>query len=378
MSLPNLEEIIGWFKERMRPKDQTIGNGIADWTITAEYVPDLIVDGTPAYGALCSPGDKTIFPSQEDVDAKRAHFLIRPPSDEKSTKELRVTFFHECNHILQSMFASPGGSNRTGMENQTHSMDNFLSLLTPEEITLFARHIPTEAARAYRAEEGSMPDAVPDPKKEPDKGTEKPAMAEGAPRDVATIQGDIAKAALSGLPCEELCKELALALVAAGSAAGNGPSSTKEPIVPPTVGMTPEQAYARKIAENTKESIEAIVEANTHLTDSQKAMARKQSSAKDARELVSTYPRAANQNDQAKLGMPKDAKAQGDKAEKPMARAIREAGDNPALRRILGIGAMERDGIYVEPGGGILVYTDGTEQLAHQKSTFENRKRGAA
>lgn len=54
-----------------------------------------------------------------------------------------------------------------------------------------------------------------------------------------------------------------------------------------------------------------------------------------------------------------------------LARAMREAEANPHLRKILGIGAMERDGVYVEPDGGILVYIDGTEQLNHQRAVYE-------
>jgi hypothetical protein len=146
-----------------------------------------------------------------------------------------------------------------------------------------------------------MPDPIEDKdKKDPDKP---PAMQEG-PRDVATIQSEIAKAALAGQPVDELAKELALALVAAGSAAGS-PASVPPP-EPPTMGMKPEDAYARaraEMAQERKEAIDAIIDANHHLTDAQKAMARKQTSVKDARELIATYPRAANQNELARMGM---------------------------------------------------------------------------
>lgn len=382
MNIPNLDEIIQWFKDRMRPKDIAIGAGISDWDITAEYVPGLEVAGQPAYGALCSPGNHEIFPTQEDVSAKRAHFLIRPPSDEKGVKELRVTFFHECNHILQSMFAAPGNGNRVGMENQTHSMDNFLSQLTPDDIALFARHIPPEMARAYRAEEGSMPDATEDPKK-PDK----PAMAEGAPRDAAAISADIANCdPTDTAKLATLAVELRQALIAKAvqPIADNGPPSVKEPMAPPTMGMKPEDAYARKILENTQEAIGAVITAYGITDEKQIAAIRKMPTVKDASDLIAAFPRAANQNDQAKLGMlgnPKTDPKLGGAQEKPMARAMREGLANQAICRVMGIGSLNDDGVHVDPGGGMVLYIDGTKALAHQKAVYaaeKNKARGAA
>ena len=76
-------------------------------------------------------------------------------------------------------------------------------------------------------------------------------------------------------------------------------------------GMKPEDAYARARTEWAKErteAIEAIIDANPHLDDKQKAMARKQSTVAAARELIATYPRVANQNEPARMGMEKNPK----------------------------------------------------------------------
>jgi len=100
---PNLNDFVQWFKSRIKPNDPQIGSGISDWTITAEYVPNLEVGGTKAFGALCSPSDPTLMITPEDVAAKRAHFLICTPESERDIQEMYETFRHECEHILQSM-----------------------------------------------------------------------------------------------------------------------------------------------------------------------------------------------------------------------------------------------------------------------------------
>lgn len=218
-------------------------------------------------------------------------------------------------------------------------------------------------------------------KKEPDKGGEDaPKMAEGAPRDLAAIQSDMAKADPADTALlAKLAIELRGALIQKGieaQAGGNGPASEPAPVAPsPSMGMKPEEAYARKMAENTREAIEAIVEANPHLTKEQAAMARKQSTAKDARELVATYPRPANMNDAAKMGMQGNPKTNGE-GEKgsPLARAVKKASQNPMIRTMLGLGSLDEDGVHFEPGGGILIYTDGTTQLNHQRAVYQARQ----
>lgn len=309
-TLPNLIDFVQWFKSRIKPNDPQIGSGISDWTITAEYVPNLEVGGTKAFGALCSPSDPTLMITPEDVAAKRAHFLICTPENERDIQEMYETFRHECEHILQSMYAKLGESTRAAMENHAHSMGNFIAQLTPEEILLFPRWKLTPMARAYRAKDKAMPDQTEENKDKPDK--QAPAMQEGAPRDVAAITADLIKAAMAGQPTDELVKELVAAQALAGASGSNGPASTPEPpMAPPTMGMKPEDAYARARTEWAKErteAIEAIIDANPHLDDKQKAMARKQSTVAAARELIATYPRVANQNEPARMGMEKNPK----------------------------------------------------------------------
>lgn len=372
VNLPDLAAIVQWFKERLRPADPAIGTGASDWTITAEYVPQVNMGGQLAWGAMCSPGDHTKYLTPEDIAERRAHILITEPKSENDITEIWTTFRHEFGHVLDSMVAPISAIDRAAAENAQHSWDNFLKLLTPEESTLFVRIKETETARAYRApaKEGDMPDPVtPENKKEPDNN--KPAMQEGGKaRDISAITADIVKAVLAGQPTEDLAKELVAAQAMAGAAAGAAPATEPPPApVPPTMGMKPDEAYARVQAAN-KEAIEAIIDANPHLTKEQAAMARKQSSAKDARELVATYPRPANQNDPAKLGMQGNPKVDGDKLP-PMARAMKGASENPMLRKVLGMGDLNNDGVYHEPTPGTIFYIDGTERLNHQRAKYE-------
>jgi hypothetical protein len=374
--LPDLEEIIAWFKTRIIPEDTSHGAGVSDWTITAEYVPNLVTNGERAYGAVCSPSDHESMLTADDVAAKRAHFLICTPENENDIREMYETFRHECEHILQSMYAVLGEDTRAAMENHAHSMGNFVAKLTPQEVLLFPRIKQNPMARAYRAKDKAMPDPTNEENK--DKPDKAPAMAEGGPRDLSAIEKDLIAAVLAGQPTDELAKELVAAKALAG--AGSAPASVPAPPVPPTMGMKPEDAYARKAAENTREAIEAIIEANPHLSKEQAAMARKQVTAKDARELVATYPRAANQNDQAKLGMQKNPKTDEHSNLLPLARAVARAEQNPMLRKVLGIGSLNDDGVHVEPSEGTAIYIDGTARLNHLRAKYraKQEKRGAA
>ena len=335
--LPNLNDFVQWFKSRILPEDPKIGAGISDWTITAEYVPNLEVGGTKAFGALCSPSDPTLMITPEDVAAKRAHFLICTPESDRDIQEMYETFRHECEHILQSMYAKLGESTRAAMENHAHSMGNFIAQLTPEEILLFPRWKLTPMARAYRAKDKAMPDPTQDENKDkPDK--QAPAMQEGAPRSIGDIQADIIKAAMAGQPTDELVKELVAAQALAGAVISVA-SPTVEPPAPPTMGMKPDDAYARARTEWAKErteAIEAIIEANPHLDDKQKAMARKQGTVAAARELIATYPRVANQNEPARMGMQGNPKTDPKGAQSPFAR-MRKGPNDPMVREAIGL-----------------------------------------
>lgn len=409
---PNLAEMISRYQAFLQPEDPRFGDGIAEWAISSEYDnnPMSENDGAPIWGCMCSP---SVLSSEgvrvklqpEDIAAKRAHIVVRTPQSREDLIEVERTVLHELGHVLHAKLNLP----RDAEEEIMHSLDHFFYKMDPQraamiramedpdasiftgladelEINAWRMKIVLQSfqnpmARAYRAKETAMPDPIEENKEKPDKAA--PAMQEGGgPRDVATIQGDIAKAALAGQPVDELAKELALALVAAGSAAGNGPASTAEPapVAPPTMGMKPEEAYARQAAADRKEAIEAILDANPHLDDKQKAMARKMPSVKDARELVASYPRAAN-HEPARMGLTANPKTDPRASLKPMARAIATARDNPTLRRIAGIGSLEADGIHYEPQPGVLFYVDGTEQLNHQRATLDAKRaerRGAA
>lgn len=339
MILPNLEEIIAWFKARIVPEDKTQGAGISDWTITAEYVPNLVTNGVRAYGAVCSPSDHEAMLTPEDVAAKRAHFLICTPETENDIREMYETFRHECEHILQSMYAILGEGTRAAMENHAHSMGNFVAKLTPQEVSLFPRIKPTPMARAYRAKEETMPD-MEENKDKPDKAS--PAMQEGAPRDAAAINADIANADPNDAALlVKLAAELRQALIAKAVApmGGNGSASEPAPVPVPTMGMKPEDAYARGKREAEAAGEKKLVErfANTlkgSFTDEQLAMVRRMPSLDDAEALVKTYPRAANQNDQAKLGMLSNPKI-GSEAKTPLTGGL-GANESTAMARKMG------------------------------------------
>jgi hypothetical protein len=207
-------------------------------------------------------------------------------------------------------------------------------------------------------------------------------MQEGAPRDVSAITQDIVKAILAGQPIDELGKELVLAQALAGAAA---PIAT--PLAPPapTMGMQPEEAFQRGVAASLAkattqaqgEAVKAYADTVEGLAEDQRAMVRKQSTIMDAQALVKTYPRTGQT-----LGVTQhpqvDPKAV--KGERPMARAVREAEESPMLRKVLGIGSPENDGMYTDIPG-FAVYIDGTERLNHQRAMHEAKRsklRGAA
>ncbi len=383
--IPDLAERIAWYQERLRPEDAAFGNGIADWTISSEYQDDPQSEngGGPIWGCMCSPSrlPELLKLQPEDIAAKRAHIIVRTPKTPDDIAEIERTILHELGHVLVAPMQS---ENREAEENAMHSLDHFFSKtkLSPEQGAILARAFQNPMARAYRAKEKAMPD-MEENKDKPDK--EAPKMQEGAPRDIAAISADIANAdPTDTAKLAALAIEYRQALVAKATEAmaGNGPASVPPP--PPTMGMKPEDAYARARTEWAKErteAIEAIIEANPHLDDKQKAMARKQTTVAAARELIATYPRVANQNEPARMGMQGNPKTDPKAAMKPMARAMATAAENPMLRKLSGIGTLDNDGLHYEPQPGHLVYIDGTEQLNHQRAKFDARReerRGAA
>ena len=271
MIAPNLSERIAWYQERLRPEDSAMGNGIADWTITAEYRSGLEVDGSPIWGCMCSP---SMLPdlqklTADDIAAKRAHIIIRMPENADDLAEVERTLLHELGHVLVAPMQS---TNREAEENAMHSFDHFFSKLSPEQGAILARAMQNPMARAYRAKEKTMPD-MEDKKDKPDK--EAPKMQEGAPRDIPTISADIANADPSDTALlAKLAIEYRQALIAEATKAmgGNGPASQPTPAAPPEMGMKPEEAYQRKVnAEAVKVFVDML-----EVSDDKKAYLRKQ------------------------------------------------------------------------------------------------------
>jgi hypothetical protein len=331
MTLPVLSERVAWYQERLRPEDPKFGSGIADWTITSEYVPRLELKGSPIWGMMGSPPDALMKLTPDDVAAKRAHIVVRTPTNAAELAEVERTLFHELGHVLHAKLNLP----RKEEEEIMHSLDHVFSKLSPEQATALARSFSDPMARAYRAETTAMPDPT-EEKKEPDK--EAPKMAEGRPRDVATIQGEIAKAALAGQPVDELAKELALALVAAGSAAGAGAAApVVEPIVPPVMGMKPEDAYARgvKATEAAADARAVKAYANTlqGLSTEQMAMVRECSTVEGAERLVKVCVKPATEK---AITLPDHPAGKG-KEQAPVARAAGlSSGEASAMARAMG------------------------------------------
>ena len=138
-----------------------------------------------------------------------------------------------------------------------------------------------------------------------------------------------------------LAVELRNALIKKGidaQAGGNGPASVPPP--PPTMGMKPEDAYARGKKEATAaaqaEAVKAYAESVEGLSEDQRAMVRECTSIDHAKRLVKTYPRAANQNDPARLGMPTNPKTEPKGAQSPFAR-MRKGPSDPMVREAIGL-----------------------------------------
>jgi hypothetical protein len=216
-----------------------------------------------------------------------------------------------------------------------HSLDHFFSKLSPEQGQMLARSFGDPMARAYRAPTAKELPVDEDNKDKPDK--EAPKMAEGAMRDVATIEMDLAKAAMAKQPLEALAEELALALIAKGASGGSeGPASTPEIVAPPVMGMKPEEAYARARREESKKAVKTLVDNLPGLDDKQKKYLHGRSSIDEVNEALEAMPRAQGAK-VIELGEdPRDKN--GKQTDTPFER-MRKAPEDPMVREALGLGS---------------------------------------
>lgn len=372
--LPDLAKEIAWWQAQMRPTDPAFGVGISDWTITAEYVDGL---STPEHGQVwgvtCSPSSlpEIVWLTPEDIAAKRAHLMFRTPKTADEIAELHETIPHELVHVLD---ARKDGS-VADMENTAHSLAPLLAELRLNDLpraASLARAIANPArARAYRAGEGQMPD----PSNETDKEKKEP-MAQGA--------GEVDAAAIvDAVSTNDGNKALAVLKKLLESAAQNvvpsGESVAPEPTLEaPTMGMKPEEAYARKIQEANKEAVEAILDANPHLDDKQRAVVRRQPTPAAAREVVGTYRRPAEQPEKPTMGMtghPSTA-AGGAAALTVRARALQA---DPAVMARIKRGASDEDtlGLHLDEPGHVLAFSP-SQLLSEQYGAFKRAQKGAA
>lgn len=376
MNLPELNGEIQWFKDRLRPESDEYGNGIADWTITSEYVPDLTIEGRPCFGAMCSPGDHNSCLTPDDIAAKRAHVLVFVPRTVEDMKEFKLTLFHELRHVLYAMIAPYAEKDRAAEENATHSIDNFMKQLEPEELTLFRREMQTipPMARSYRAKEGDMPDPIEE--KKPDKpeenGEKKPTMQV---RSVQEIEADLIKAVLAVQPTDELAKELVAAKALAQSA--SPAPETPEPQPEVTMGMKPEDAYARgkKEAEAAAEAkaVKAFAATVEGLSDDQRAMVREMPTVEKAQALVKTYPRLAG----ATMGMTAPLRATT-ASNAPTVRQRAMQADPDVLARVNRAASNEDTaGLHLDVPGHSLAWSP-TGWLKEQYGAFKRPQKGAA
>jgi hypothetical protein len=341
---PNLAEMVAKYQAFLAPEDPRFGEGIAGWNITSEYDNDPQSENGsgPIWGCMCSPSvlasdGRRVKLQPEDIAAKQAHIVVRTPTSRNELIEIERTVLHELGHVLHAKLNLP----RDAEEEIMHSLDHFFSKLSPEQGQILARSFQNPMARAYRAENTAMPDPI-EEKKEPDK--QAPKMQEGGEMSVDEIKAALVKAVLDGQPTEELAKKLVAAMATAGAA---GPvAAPMPPIEPPTMGMKPEEAYARgkkeaEAAATTKATVEAVkafADAVEGLSDEQRAMVRECSSIDHAKRLVKVCVKPG-QTQGATLGaLP--GKIPGkttDADETPFARMMKGPTD-PMVREALGLG----------------------------------------
>lgn len=302
MILPDLAREIAWYQARMKPSDERFGAGIADWTITSEYVTNLSVPGMGlVWGLTCSPSSlpAIVALTPEDISARRAHIQIRTPLNASELAEIPETIAHECSHVLFAAMGAPLDAE----ENAAHSLAPLLADLRkndPARAAMLARAMTNPArARAYRAGDGSMPDNTNNENKEPDNGKEPPkAQDGGGDMTIEEIKAKMIEAVLAGQPTDELAKALVKAM-AMQAAEGQRDSTIPPPPPVPQMGMTEDQAQMRarvvelekRAKEADEQAIGAIVDANPHLDDKQKGLVKSAGSPARARELAASYQR---------------------------------------------------------------------------------------
>jgi len=354
MILPNLDDRIAWYKDTMRPDDPALGAGISDWAISWEWRHALEVEGKSAWGCMCSPRalPETKPLTSEDVAAKRAHLIFRVPETQSDLGEIERTLLHELGHVLLAPLQSP---HVHAEENAMHSLDAVFAKLSPEQGQILARAMRDPKARLY-----ARGDMMPEDKKAEEKPPEAEVKKQEAPRSVAEIEQAIAAASLAGQPVEELVKELVAALVAALVARGAQPQASAEP-APASVspmGVVDQAAMARAIAEATNEAKKAIVSANSHLNEAQKAIVMEQPTAAKARVVAESYGRPTVAIE-AKMGLEKHPAAGGGKSETIRARLMRETSETVKDRVFRGRSRDKTHGMNLDQPGYTIVYSPG-------------------
>jgi hypothetical protein len=371
---PNLAEMIAKYQAFLAPEDPRFGEGIAGWTITSEYDDDPQSENGsgPIWGCMCSPSvlasdGKRVKLQPEDIAAKRAHIVVRTPKNRDELIEIERTVLHELGHVLHAKLDLP----RDLEEEIMHSLDHFFSKLSPEQGQILARSFQNPMARAYRAKEGNVPDPIVEDKDKPDK--EAPKMADGAPRDIATIEAEMLKTRLAGGDIAALQDEWFAAKMAVTAAA-----PIVEPAAPPVMGMKPEEAYARgqKAGEAAAESKAVKAYANTlkDLSAEQLAMVRECSTVESAERLVKVCVKPAQSANVIELAAHPSKKTKG--LEDPLAREMAEAENDPVMRAALNIGSAENDGVLYDVPGRI-IYIDGTENLRHHRTKHRAKREKA-
>lgn len=367
MILPDLNARIAWYKDAMRPDDPAIGAGISDWAISWEWRPRLDIDGVgDAWGCMCSPAAlPAIKPlSPEDIAEKRAHLIFRTPEVQSDFEQIERTLLHELGHVLVAPMQSP---HVHAEENAMHSLDAVFAKLSPEQGQILARAMKDPKARAVARGE-----AMPEDKKAEEKPPEAEVKKqEAAPHTVAEIEQAIAAAAIAGQPTDELVKELLAALVARGA---KPPAEAPEPASVPPMGMVDQGTMARAIAKAENEARaaqdeakKAIVSANPHLNDAQKAIVLEQPNAAKARAVAESYGRPQAQE---KMGMEKHPAAGGGRAETVRARLMRETSDTVKARVFRGRSKDNTSGMNLDQLGYTLVYSPG-KHLSEMRGEHE-------
>jgi hypothetical protein len=330
---PNLSEMVSKYQAFLAPEDPRFGEGISGWDITSEYDLDPISEsnGAPIWGCMCSPSvlaseGKRVKLQPADIEAKRAHIVVRTPTSRDELIEIERTVMHELGHVLHAKLDLP----RDLEEEIMHSLDHFFSKLSPEQGRILARSFQNPMARAYRAKEKAMPDPI-EEKKDPD--NEAPKMAEGAPRDIGAIEADMLKTRLAGGDISALQDEWFAAKMTATTA----PVVT--PPAPPVMGMKPEEAYARAKRDADKAAANALVAALhqfSPLGEKQRAYLAGRLSVAEVNEALEAMPRA-----QAPIGLPEHpAKKAGAADETPFAR-MKKTPQDPLVREALGLNRGE-------------------------------------